>query len=295
MPQGQFYINGSSLETTGLNNLSVYNPGSLPVSTTWYNWRTNITSTMNFSKTSASIDDNTGIWTLSEDAVIYTPNNGFNQSFTTLEFVEKIDIRNAQVDYYTCGKIWLYNSYSNTAINGILRINNDNTYTLGYTQQPASGGSRVVWLDSSSQFYHISITNNPIIYLKTTMDSNNTVFYASFDGLSYIQFATLSSGSTTYPKIMHIKWPYKGEISVGLMIYLKDCYLKLDGNLYWQPYTETFDEVFTDTETPTTSSTVYSAPNTASELTITSVGTGTITCSDTKTYNRNSEGDIVTS
>ena len=41
---------------------------------------------------------------------------------------------------------------------------------------------------------------------------------------------------------------------------------------------------FTLDETPTTSSTVYSAPETASALTITSVGSGSITLSDTFTY-----------
>ena len=50
-------------------------------------------------------------------------------------------------------------------------------------------------------------------------------------------------------------------------------------------------ECYTLEATPTTSSTVYSAPNTASTLTITSVGTGTITLSDSKVYNRNSAGD----
>lgn len=53
----------------------------------------------------------------------------------------------------------------------------------------------------------------------------------------------------------------------------------------------TFLKVFTDTLSPTTASTVYSAPFTASALTITSVGTGTITCSDSNVYTRNSTGD----
>lgn len=53
----------------------------------------------------------------------------------------------------------------------------------------------------------------------------------------------------------------------------------------------TFLKVFTDTLSPTTASTVYSAPFTASALTITSVGTGTIVCSDSNVYTRNSAGD----
>ena len=53
-------------------------------------------------------------------------------------------------------------------------------------------------------------------------------------------------------------------------------------------------EVFTIDEQPTTSSQVYSAPNTTSALTITNVGTGTITLSDTNTYNYNASGNQTT-
>ena len=53
-------------------------------------------------------------------------------------------------------------------------------------------------------------------------------------------------------------------------------------------------KVFTTDEQPTTSSQVYSAPNTTSALTITSVGTSTITLSDTNTYNYNEDGNQTT-
>lgn len=52
---------------------------------------------------------------------------------------------------------------------------------------------------------------------------------------------------------------------------------------------------YTSTASPSTSDTVYSAPNTTSALTITSVGTGTITLSDTNTYNYNASGNQTTS
>jgi hypothetical protein len=51
---------------------------------------------------------------------------------------------------------------------------------------------------------------------------------------------------------------------------------------------------YTTTTTPDTTSTVYSAPNTTSALTITSVGTGTITLSDSQVYNRQAGGDTQT-
>ena len=55
-----------------------------------------------------------------------------------------------------------------------------------------------------------------------------------------------------------------------------------------------FNQVYTLDTTPTTVSTVYSEPNTASALTITSVGTGTITLSDNNTYTYTNSGDVVT-
>ena len=49
--------------------------------------------------------------------------------------------------------------------------------------------------------------------------------------------------------------------------------------------------VYTTDENPTTESTVYSAVSTPSALTITSVSTGEITCSDTNTYTYNASGN----
>ena len=53
-----------------------------------------------------------------------------------------------------------------------------------------------------------------------------------------------------------------------------------------------FDQCYTLTASPTTSTQVYEIPKKTSALTITSVGTGTITLSDSKVYNRNSAGDV---
>lgn len=55
----------------------------------------------------------------------------------------------------------------------------------------------------------------------------------------------------------------------------------------------TLNAYTTDAE-PTTASTVYSAPSVTSALTITSVGTGTITLSDTNTYDYNASGNQTT-
>ena len=51
-------------------------------------------------------------------------------------------------------------------------------------------------------------------------------------------------------------------------------------------------QCYTLTASPTTSTQVYEIPKKTSTLTITAVGTGTITLSDSKVYNRNSAGDV---
>lgn len=51
-------------------------------------------------------------------------------------------------------------------------------------------------------------------------------------------------------------------------------------------------QCYTLTASPTTSTQVYEIPKKTSEFTITAVGTGTITLSDSKVYNRNSAGDV---
>lgn len=66
--------------------------------------------------------------------------------------------------------------------------------------------------------------------------------------------------------------------------------------LYYQQigtYSENSSSVYTTDENPTTASTVYSAVSTPSALTITSIGTGTITCSDSNTYSYNSSGNQI--
>ena len=56
-------------------------------------------------------------------------------------------------------------------------------------------------------------------------------------------------------------------------------------------FTMSYDECYTLDQIPTTSSQVYSAPEATSTKTITSVGSGTITLSDTLTYNYTSSGN----
>ena len=75
-----------------------------------------------------------------------------------------------------------------------------------------------------------------------------------------------------------------------------------DDNLYSYPtnnrnvinkFEKSADECFTLTESPDSSSKVYSVPTVESSETITSVGQSSITLSNTKVYNRNAGGDIV--
>lgn len=273
MPKGQFYINGSSLETTGLNNLSVYNPGSLPVSTTWYNWQ-NSSETQNFTIVGnptitnkivsgfASVNYLTIPSFDTETATSWEINLVLNYTFNN---------RYIQVIMQNPNKFMLQTtSVARLAFNK--RINNSWVYQ---TDSPEFGSGKY-WIK-------LLFTGSAYQLLVSTTGDNYTVFdtYTSSDKIiNTSDVIRIGCGTNN----LYIK---DGSIELDY------CNIKVNNNVIWTPYIQS--QVFTNTETPTTSSTVYSAPNTASELTITSVDTGTITCSDNNTYNRNSEGDIVTS
>lgn len=92
-----------------------------------------------------------------------------------------------------------------------------------------------------------------------------------------------------------IDWAHT-TVSSGTLIDMcvgDDAFVSL-GNTTGNIITFSQSQCYTLEAEPTTASTVYSEPNTASALTITSVGTGTITLSDNNTYTYTQSGDEVT-
>ena len=126
----------------------------------------------------------------------------------------------------------------------------------------------------SGKTYSVKLSFNGSVYKVQIYDENT---------FSWIDDITINNSSQ-----LSFHWnPYGIRFGSSLdsnsVVFLSDTY-----------YSVSQSHVYTLDAEPTTASTVYSAPNIASALTITSVGTESITCSDTKTYNRNSEDDIVT-
>jgi len=111
--------------------------------------------------------------------------------------------------------------------------------------------------------------------------SNNGTMASSTDGINWSKFNYKISAMTNL-----------GGAAYGNEIFVVS-FIGTSTNPYqvfWSTGGHTFS-CFTTDSAPTTSSQVYSAPNITSALTITSVGTGTITLSDTNTYNYNASGN----
>lgn len=116
------------------------------------------------------------------------------------------------------------------------------------------------------------------------------------------RFIMIDSGSQTYHQSSDgVEWESKLLPSPGdrgyAIAYGNNTFIVPTNNYGGRAYvlTSTHLNAYTTTVTPTTSDTVYSAPETESQLTITSVGDNSITLSDSQTYNRNAAGDVQTS
>ena len=149
-------------------------------------------------------------------------------------------------------------------------------------QKMSTDGGTTITSDNYVGNKKITFGNDTYFYLTT--GSNQTI-YSSSDGVtwtSYFYFGTkMGSG---YNPIKDLVYGNNAVISVGGRYINSQYYNSI------AIYPSTLS-VFTTDENPTTESTVYSAPNTPSALTITTVGTGTITCSDTNTYTYNASGN----
>lgn len=115
---------------------------------------------------------------------------------------------------------------------------------------------------------------------KTLVNCNGTFVYVCNDkgyGMSTdgINWVNISNTSIT-------------DMSKGVL------YNSTTGKIISGNYTGTFNSVYTTDQTPTTESTVYSAPDVTSALTITSVEAGTIILSDNNTYAYSPSGNVIT-
>ena len=150
------------------------------------------------------------------------------------------------------------------------------------TNQSICGAGSCVYISANSDYYYSTDGGATWIngsYL-TDVAYDGTTYYA----VSGIVFKSSTDG-VTWTTIQYItgniKYLCYGNAIIGV---------GESGGFTILTYGSALNAYTTD-ENPTTSSVVYSEPNVTSALTITAVGTGTITCSDTNTYNYNSAGN----
>lgn len=127
----------------------------------------------------------------------------------------------------------------------------------------------------SSMYFH-----NDVFFISPGSTPSTSTYgtgYYSTDGLNWTS----------------ITMPIVGKLG-NAKIFIKDNDILFNANDYILKFSISSTSCFTDTINPTTSSTVYSAPDTISALTVSSVTSGAITLSDNNTYYYNAIGNTST-
>ena len=144
----------------------------------------------------------------------------------------------------------------------------------GETNYAYKSVNGVIWTQISNPGFYIddfNVTYGNGFYV----GSIGSVFYYSQDGNNWSTLNAINRpGAIAFDGTNFITGVYNTNYSNGNIFYLGEM------------------ECYTLTASPTTSTQVYEIPKKTSALTITAVGTGTITLSDSKVYNRNSAGDV---
>ena len=171
-------------------------------------------------------------------------------------------------------KLWSSIAYGNGKFIAVGRTSSSDNSTTAVISEDGTNWTTHNFSDTTSRYSNIYFGGG--IFLVTSFNSNKG--YISSDGSNWTATTLYDSG----------RWSY-GAYGNNKFFILSDG----DEDILYT-LTPSGPSVYTETNTPTTTSAVYSAPNTASALTITSVGTGTITCSDTNTYTYNASGNQTT-
>ena len=134
----------------------------------------------------------------------------------------------------------------------------------------------VASMPTNRQWWKTIYTNNGYFL---SVAGNSSYLAYSVDGVNWNEINLTPSGG-------YHSLAYNGENIV--------CVGGYNASNFCRITSFTVQQCYTLEATPTTASTIYSAPNTASALTITNIGTGTITLSDNNTYTYNQSGDVTT-
>uniref|UniRef100_UPI003865CADA hypothetical protein n=1 Tax=Methanobrevibacter sp. TaxID=66852 RepID=UPI003865CADA len=275
----------------GLSSVTV----NVPTPDTWYNWRTAITYSPDFSFTSYYGTNNVN----DTSRQINCTSSGYQINCR----IKKSEITPPTSSLEVCMKIrqsFIFSGYSgycgcfgNPDI-GLSEI------TTGAHLRIASG--RAVWNIQNSTNYYASndtISTNTWYWFKLIATGSEIISSVSMDGINWTTVYSDNIGINFSNLTLYdnVKFGFTGSTNNNntdtVDIDLSECYVKIDGTTVWTPYIAgPYSECYTLTASPTTSTQVYEIPKKTSALTITAVGTDTITLSDTKVYNRNSVGDV---
>lgn len=157
----------------------------------------------------------------------------------------------------------------------------------------SSGKLQAYFYNNGTVFLDLfSLDINTEYTIKAVFDGSSYKWY-SLENSEWVLKYTLNSSASVFGGRVPVLGNDKGSESPFLgSIDLSECYVKIDNSLWWEAYTDS--QAYTLNIEPQISDTVYSLPETISSLTITSVGTGSITLSDNKTYYYNQSGNIFT-
>ena len=113
-------------------------------------------------------------------------------------------------------------------------------FSMAYTNQSGNAAS-------AGFIYHSSLQTNTWYYIKVTMDSSSSHTYYSSDGINWTTASAGSYPSNTGPSSSKFKGKYvllggicsqDGAIGSTVDFDLNECYVKINGNLAWTPYTD---------------------------------------------------------
>lgn len=241
--------------------------------TDWYNWKS-ATYTPNFTIAgSPTIDSTTKVMSnTSSNNYIYFPTPD-TRNANSLEINTKFLYREGNSTLFRGNQASFVISTDNGNNHIFINLGNGSAWTIANHVQGSN-----------------TLIEGTVYYVKLLYDGSKYELYISTNGTDW----TLDWSYVTNSLIGYEDG--NGTCGNGWSdIYLLETNVKKDGNVIWTPYTESgVSLVYTLDAEPTTSSTVYSAPNTSSALTITSIGTGTITLSDNNTYTYTQSGDQTT-
>lgn len=255
------------------------------VGTDWYNWK-NTEYTPDFSTTgTVSINDRIATNTYGNTGYIYTSKT-FSQPTKKLSCT----VRLKYLSNYNGSEMPLCGFYSTSGSN------------LGVAALCLSSASTVFRWTIPNLSYTITaspnfsqLTSGDYLYMKAEITDAGVTTYYSLNGEDWTTSHSVTLIGLLITPVYSNQYLILGSTNGwNYEIDLSKVNLSIDNSTVWTPYTETSAEVYTLEATPTTASTVYSEPNTTSALTITSVGTGTITLSDNNTYTYNQSGDQTT-